>query len=409
MKILEKLNLQPEEEQLIKKVVIISGAVFVAIAVIMGTINFIKSRKIAAKIEQTQIAKETEEINLETFYKRNSEKLLPVDIEAHKMAAFGDTSLKNKIHHLTRIIAVEPENHEMRLKLAEAYIEAGQYQKAEELFNEFFTYKKEKKSPIPCPVESMYGLILFYNKKYKQGHELLLKLASSNSCSETFCYLGQIEAAINRTEGQAEEYLKRALEIDSTNTEAKYQLARYYMNRPNANSEYYKLARKELLSILEREPLNIKAHSRLGMVYYYLEQPGLAEKSYLTALSLNSKDYNTRYNLGELYYVSFNDSKKALLQFKIALEINENHVDANFRSGLIMIENGQYKEAVNFLNRALENDSSHTRALLQLAVAYEKLEMPDKAINSYKRVLVLDELNDVALMKLRILSNKTNG
>lgn len=410
MKILEKFNLQPEEEALIKKVLLISVAVFIGLLVILGGLNYLEARKISAKIKESHIEKVTEEIDLETFYKRNSKNILPIDLEAHKQAALGDTSLKNKIHHLTRIISVEPNNYEMHLKLAEAYIEAGQYQKAENLFNEFMIIKKEKKESLPCNIESMYGLVLFYNGKFKQGHEKLISItSSSNACSESFCYLGQIEAAINRTEGKAEEYLKKALELDSTNIDAIYQLARYYMNRPDVDSTYYKIARKYLVEILAVEPLNVRAHSRLGMVYYYLDQPSLAEKSYLTALSLNNRDYNTRFNLGELYYTVYKDNQKALRQFKLALDLNPNHVDANFKSGLIMIENGQYKEAVNFLLTAHNNDPSFVRVLLQLAVAYEKLNLIDKAIDSYKKVLTLDELNDVALMKIRLLTNKTDG
>lgn len=407
MKILERFNLQPEEEDLIKKVLLISSGVFGLLLVVFLGLNFFQARKIAKKIDTQKYTTHTEEIDLETFYRKNSKKLLPIDLEAHKQAATGDTSLKNRIHHLTRILSIESDNYEMRMKLAETYIEAGMYQKAEDLFNELIIIKKETKNTIPCNVEAMYGLVLFYNGKLKMAHEKLSSLIATKACSEAYCYLGQIEASINRTQMRAEEYLKKAIEIDPKNYEALYQLARYYMNRPDVDSSYYKLARKNLVELISEEPLNIKAHSRLGMAYFYLDQPALAEKSYLTSLSLNNKDYNTRFNLGELYYTVYSDNIKAMQQFKLALQLNENHVDANFRCGLIMIENGQYKEAVNFLLKAHENDPSYIRVLLQLAVAYEKLNLKEKASNSYKKVLALDELNDVALMKIRLLSNNS--
>lgn len=412
MKILEKLNLKPEEEELIKKVIYISGGVFILLLFIAGGMNFIEMKKIGGRTKKVSKAKTIQEIDLETFYRQNRDKLLPIDLEAHKSAASetSDSSLRKKLHHLTRIVAVEPDNFEMRLKLAETYIQAGLYQKAEDLFAELMISPDGKVKALPCNIKAMYGLTLFYNNKIEKGHKTLLALANSNnSCSEAFCYLGQVEAALNRTEKNAEDYLKRALELDPNNIEASYQLARYYMNRPDVDSIYYKTARKYLVEIINKEPLNVRAHSRLGMVYYYLEQPSLAEKSYVTSLSLNSNDYNTRFNLGELYYTVFKDSKKALSQFKLALDLNPDHVNANFKSGIIMIENRQYKEAVAFLQRAHENDVSNVRVLLQLGVAFEKLQMDEKALRIYEKILKLDKLNDIALMKLRLLKDKSEG
>jgi len=76
------------------------------------------------------------------------------------------------------------------------------------------------------------------------------------------------------------------------------------------------------LRILDIEPLNAKTHARLGMVYYYLDEPEMAKKSYTTALALNPNDYNTHYNLGELFYSKYEDNGSALDEFKKTLEGN---------------------------------------------------------------------------------------
>jgi Tfp pilus assembly protein PilF len=134
-----------------------------------------------------------------------------------------------------------------------------------------------------------------------------------------------------------------------------------------------------------------------------LHQPYLAEKSYKTALAINPNDYNTHYNLGELYYTLFGDPKKALEEFKNTVQLKSNHVDANFKIGLISLENNLEKEAVTYFNKALQDAPNNTRIMMQLAVAYEKLGMQEDAVRVYQTILSYDALNDIALQKIKLL------
>lgn len=98
----------------------------------------------------------------------------------------------------------------------------------------------------------------------------------------------------------------------------------------------------------------------------------LALKSYETALALNPYDFNTRYNLGELYYTGLNDRRNALKEFVRVLEDNPALFNASYKAGLICAANGMTKEA---------------RLL-------------------YTRVISLDALNPVAKHRLRFLATK---
>ena len=127
------------------------------------------------------------------------------------------------------------------------------------------------------------------------------------------------------------------------------------------------------------------------MVYYYLSKPDLAKASYQTALAINPDDFNTRYNLGELYYSLINDTALSLEEYKKAVTQYPGHVEANFKIGLICMRNGMLKEAIRYFEQAVKNDQNNTRILLQLAVAYEKLELLDKAKETYHRILSIDD------------------
>lgn len=68
------------------------------------------------------------------------------------------------------------------------------------------------------------------------------------------------------------------------------------------------------------------------------------------------------------------------------------------------MRNGMLKEAIRYFEQAVKNDQNNTRILLQLAVAYEKLELLDKAKETYHRILSIDDLNSIARQKIRLIA-----
>ncbi|MCX7725565.1 MAG: tetratricopeptide repeat protein, partial [Chitinispirillaceae bacterium] len=165
----------------------------------------------------------------------------------------------------------------------------------------------------------------------------------------------------------------------------------------------YLKARELLLRTVEIEPLHAKSHARLGMVYYYLDYPELAKKAYQTALALNPDDYNTYYNFGELLYNVLKDTVSALKNYKSALSLKPDMYEAAFKIGLICIKNGLTKEAVRYFEEALKSAPSDVRILLQCAAGWERLGNKEKALELYKKILSLDELNSIAKQKIKLL------
>ena len=403
--ILNSLHLSEDDKKLLKKVFTIS---FTVCAVIVAS-AWIIQRVSIKKLPLLDTADKSSEGDVTALYSKKSNDLLPIDIEAHKFAASqnaDETNLDKTIKHLLRILSVERNNREIKLDLATAYLKGGMYDKAEETLGDLI--EEDVSDTLTDRIMSRYGLTLFYNGKIEASIAQLEKTLKQfqDSSKEAYCYLGQVEAAQNLASAKAEEYLKKSLALDPHYAEAWYQLARYHMGKPQAGEDDFNNARKCLQKQLEIEPLNPKAHSRLGMVYYYLQKPYLAEKSYKMALALNEYDYNTRYNLGELYYTLFDDPKKALEQFKKTVSIKNDHAEANYKIGLIALENNQYKEAIRFFQEAHKHAPHNTRILLQLGVAYEKMEMKNEAVSVYQSILDLDKLNDVALQKLKFLSSR---
>jgi tetratricopeptide (TPR) repeat protein len=396
-KLLAKLGVGEKEQKLIAKVFKLSLTAAIVIALAAWGIQY--------AVIQKKVQKRTVEANDPTvFYEKKSKDLLAIDIDAHLFAAryyMKNDQPQLAIEHILRIIPVQRTNRGLKCDLATAYLTSGQYDKALACFSKLDVSGSDSTGAAAELVRARTGLTLFYLGKIRESIEMLDKCISSGGPSaEALCYRGQVESAVSQTPQKAEEFFTRSIQADSSYVEAWYQLARFHMNQGD-----YTKARICLLHILDIEPLHAKTHSRLGMVYYYLDQPELAKKSYLTALALNPGDYNTHYNLGELYYSKLGDEKRALDEFKKAIEGNPQHVEANFKIGLICLSNNMTKEAVTFFEKSRQYDPKNVRVLLQLGVAYEKLSMKDDAMHVYSAILEIDPLNRIALQKSKLLSS----
>ena len=383
-KFIPKPKLSSSELHLIKKVTLISLSASVLLICLSWGYHYIRIKKSSATVSSQK--------NLD---------LLPIDLQAHHFTAqsyMRSGTPEKAIPHLLRIMPLRKYDLQVRKDLANAYLESGHYEESLEQY-EFLIEKQQLPESLAAEVCARRGIALYYSGHVEQSISSLSECLSRYPTSaKSACFLGQIEASLRPKSPKILNYLEQALRIDSSNVEALYQMARYYMQL----NDYLK-ARMLLLQAIEIDPLHAKSHSRLGMVYYYLSKPDLAKASYQTALVINPDDFNTRYNLGELYYSLINDTALSLEEYKKAVTQYPGHVEANFKIGLICMRNGMLKEAIRYFEQAVKNDQNNTRILLQLAVAYEKLELLEKSKETYHRILSIDVLKSIARQKILII------
>ena len=382
------------EWKLIRKVLILSVAG--SALVVGGTWVFYKIRIIS------KVAVEKKRAD------RNSSSTIDsIDIAAHRLAAdrFMQTGAAEKaMRHLERLHGLDKKNRQITLDLAHAALEAGFYRQALDYYEQLL--EKTGSDSVTASQCARRGIALFYLNRIDESRSALEQCVEKfPRNAEAYCFLGQIEAFRGLPSEKAISCFNRSIAIDSTYTEAWYQLARVYMQQ-----KLYAKARELLLAAVAINPFHSKSHSRLGMVYYYLDYPELARKSYRTALVLNPYDFNTRYNLGELLFGVLGDTVAALKEYKLALRLNPGLYEAAFKIGIICMRNGMNKEAIGYFEKALSNAPDDVRIMLQCAVAWEKLDRPEKAAQLYRSILTIDELNGIARQKLKILEQqRTTG
>lgn len=384
MKPVLKTDFSTYELKIIKKVALLS--VSICLAVVAATWFY-----------NTQKIKTEKQIN--RIYDQPT--LIPLDISAHQLTAtryLQNGNPQKAIPHLQRILVYNKKDELNHITLAHAYLEAGEYQQAYDIYNRIKSENLPESTLSTICIRK--AIALYYLGKMDESRkELNQCLETYPNSAEGYCFLGQIEAASKADSSKVLSLLEKSVQLDSTYVEAWYQLARYWMY-------YDKLfkARENLLTALEIDPLHSKSHARLGMIYYYLGNTELARTSYQTAIAINPSDFNTHYNLGELYYNQLNDTLHALKEFKKAIEVKPDHAEANYKIGLICMKNNMIKEAIHYFESALTREPSNTRFLMQLAVAYEKIGQKEHAKITYKKILKTEELNSIAHQKLKLLN-----
>ena len=203
--------------------------------------------------------------------------------------------------------------------------------------------------------------------------------------------------------------LQAALKLDPGYAPALYQVGRKHQLEGN-----YRDAELVFRKVLARDPRHPKARGQLGLALYHRGHEREARKEYQVALKVNPRDYNTWFNLAELYLGAAAKERspekirtlrgQAMEGYLKAIELNPAHAQAHFRAGVLLNGNGQYKEAIRHLEAASRLDSHHAPTWMQLSLAYEKLKNLDRAKACLGKAYELDPLNKAVLYKLKQFS-----
>jgi tetratricopeptide (TPR) repeat protein len=257
-------------------------------------------------------------------------------------------------------------------------------------------------APIPVLVDLAYGH--FYSKKFETALSDLdtaLNKYPSNAdlLTAKAAITGQHPDTTQRNNADA--MFKAILKKNPESAETNYQYGRYIMQRGD-----FKKSQEYLEKAVKFEPYNSRYIARLGMVEFYLKHDANAEILYKRALKINPDDYNTWFNLGELYLSGANESRfipeirkkthLALESYLKTIEHDSLHASANYRIGLILNGNGGYREAIKHLSIALKKTPSDISAMQQLSSAYMLLGDTARSIYYLEEILRIDPFNKVA-------------
>ncbi|GHV16731.1 hypothetical protein AGMMS49938_16990 [Fibrobacterales bacterium] len=206
----------------------------------------------------------------------------------------------------------------------------------------------------------------------------------------------------------ADSIFKYTLKKFPKSPKANYQYGRYLMQRGDfQNSKNYL---EKAVQLAPKEPRYI---ARLGMAEFYLKNDSRAETLYKKSLALNPYDYNTWFNLGELYLSIANESTyipairqnthRALQAYLKAIENDSLHSLSHYRVGVILNGNGEQREAIKHLQIALNGTKDKIPPLQQLSTSYTALGDTAKSVQYLEEILEIDPFNKIAANRLDAL------
>lgn len=126
------------------------------------------------------------------------------------------------------------------------------------------------------------------------------------------------------------------------------------------------------------------------------------------AIALNPKNGAYLTKLADAYFGN-NQTYKAKETYLKAHNLNPNDAEVLFKTGQFFMFVKKYDEAKRFLNEALKKDESYPKIYFILAQAFKETQDTTKAIEYYKRAILIDAGDYDAYLQLgQILTVKNN-
>ncbi|WP_245828727.1 tetratricopeptide repeat protein [Salegentibacter holothuriorum] len=182
----------------------------------------------------------------------------------------------------------------------------------------------------------------------------------------------------NRQYTMAEHFSKQGLRANANNASLLSILAQTY-----SSLKLYKEAIPHYEKIIELGEDTEFIYNKLGFAYYRLGEYRKAIAMYKAALNFEDRNSATHYTLGKLY-VLIGDLDKSETHLLMSILIKKQPVDAEFFSlGLTYKMQEKYKNALEYFNKALDENPDHERALYERAVAADNYMANDETAIRY--------------------------
>lgn len=160
----------------------------------------------------------------------------------------------------------------------------------------------------------------------------------------------------------------------------------YLYGVANEKQKRFKEAKDAYLKALEINSSNADALYNLGLVYIELNDFDNGIDCFEQIVSKDENDSNSYFNLGLCYFKKEN-FVKAIENFQNTIDINDNDVYAHFYIGNILFEMGVFEEAKEEFNRVIEISPDYSWAYYNLAcIAYEENDYQQVALNLDKTI-----------------------
>jgi len=205
---------------------------------------------------------------------------------------------------------------------------------------------------------------------------------------------------------RAIDFFQKSIEYDPELLHAHYNLSLALIQQGRGEE-----ANKALLELLENDPDNTAVLQIIGYSLYVQGKGEEALDVFDRILELQINDLNALYNRGIVLWelnrkIEAEQSFRELLGF-VSAKNQELYSDTLFNLGKLLLEIGEQREALRYLEEYVEWKGDDIEGFKLLAQAYRTEESYGKALKTYERILTLDsEQPEIWMDKAEILLTK---
>lgn len=268
-----------------------------------------------------------------------------------------------------RAIEYDPQSEQLYLRLALAYIRAGELDEAADVFQILADRHPDRAQPL-----LWQGAMLRQLDQQSEAEEIFRE-ALLREPTSTQAYLHLYELLVHQS---------RMAETESLLIEA--------IDQVKEPSPLYKL-------------LGEIRWSQSAQVSDESEQAALregAKAAWEKVLELNPNHAGTWNQLGDLYLQQENIDQ-AKKHYRQAIQLDPNLTEAKWRLILLYEQRGKYEEAVALLESLSVQQPNNAQVFLSLGAAYEQLGRFDEALRSYRTASRVGRPTTATYLKLAVL------
>ena len=221
---------------------------------------------------------------------------------------------KEAVYDINRAVSLDPDNIDYRIIQADAYFANGDIENSYKSLGE-----AEKIDPENDEVLLKMGEITFYARDYDRSFDYLSKVTAKKPNDRTALFMKGFIYKEKGDTASAVTLLRKVCDLYPDYEPSFEELGMLYASRQNP------LAVDYLTTAMQIEPNNTNAIYGLAMYYQDIEEYDKAEELYRQMLSINDKSADAWHNLGYLEMTHYGDFKQAVEYFDKALEADPTH------------------------------------------------------------------------------------
>jgi len=267
------------------------------------------------------------------------------------------------INELEAAIKLDPDNHELRLQIAEQHLSFGKPHLAVRQLQ--MVERAQGESADLLARKALAFAISQNRKEAEKTFERAIELEPDNKVAKTtyLTFLGDLASKADQNEQteRAREYCRKQLSVDPNYVPALKHLAALYFDSDEDTE-----AEKLLNRIIENNPQSWQQRVSVGGIYLDFYKNKEAEAHFQKALEMDSSP-ECLYSIGQ-EFLDAEESKRAIKYFERAAE--KAGMDLLLEMGVGLFSRGLTKDGMQFVDKAIKVAPEHPEPHVVKALAH---------------------------------------